>query len=413
MRGLPFLLGALSLVATTLAQKLPLHTSSRWILDANNQRVKMRCVNWSGHLEVNIPEGLDKQSIDTITTTIKNQGFNCVRLTYSIDQALNPNLPVSQSFLNAAAAASVSQSDMVNLYHNALAHNPFLSNATTQDVFGAVVDSLWSKGIMTLFDNHVSKATWCCNLDDGNGWWKSAFGYIAVNSQYFITQDWLNGLQTQAIWAKAHPGVVAMSLRNELRQLLFQNLNHGDDWYNYVTQAAQIVHAANPDVLIVVGGPASATDLTSVRSRNLDFSGWAGKHVWEFHAYSFTVTFPNIFSSCKEVQLEYGAFDGFLLNQGKPYTAPLILSEFGVGMSGGPNSGLNDQDNAYLSCLVNYMTSNDAEWALWAVQGSYYIRQGTIDYDEGWGLLTHDWSALRNPAFPAMLGGMWNVTQGP
>ncbi|KAK4242470.1 glycoside hydrolase [Achaetomium macrosporum] len=395
---------------------LPLHSSSRWILDANNQRVKFRCVNWAGHMETNIPEGLQHQSIDFIVDWIAQQGFNCVRLTYSIDHALNPSLSVSASFTAAAGAAGVPLTDMTALYAQVVSHNPWITNTTTtRDVFAAAVDKLWMRGVMTLLDNHVSRASWCCNLTDGNGWWDAAFGYNSWNSRFFHTQEWLAGLQAMAAWAQSHRGVVAMSLRNELRAFLLQDLNGRADWYTYVKQAGDLVHATHPDVLVVVGGVQSATDLVHVRDggRMLDTSGWPGKHVWEMHAYSFTVTFPDPFKNCDLVKTQYGAFAGFVLEQGKAYTGPLILSEFGVGMQGGEYDGLSEQDNRYLNCLVSYMQGNDADWAVWAVQGSYYIRDGRVDADETWGLLNHDWSGWRNPAFPGKLGDMWKMTQQP
>lgn len=404
-----------SLLPLALPQSLPLHTSSRWILDANDTRVKLRCINWAGHMETHVPEGLHKQSIPFLADWISQQGFNCVRLTYSIDHALDPSLKVSDAFVAAAAASGASRDAMVGMYDAAVGKNPFLANATTRDVYGAVVDALWERGVMTLLDNHVSRAGWCCNLTDGNGWWDSAFGYNRWNSRFFHTADWLSGLAGMAAWARDHEGVVAMSLRNEIREFLLQGLNGRQDWYDLIGQAAGLVHGANPDVLVVVGGTMSATDLTHIRGKMLDTSAWQGKHVWEMHAYSFTVTYPNLFGSCDEVKAEYGAFAGFVLEQGEDYTAPLILSEFGVGMTGGPasNQGLSDQDRNYLSCLVGYMGNNDADWAVWALQGSYYVRDGTVDFDEGWGLLDHDWSGWRNPDFPSMLGEMWKVTQGP
>lgn len=393
-----------------------LHTSSRWILDSNNQRVKLRCVNWAGHMEVNIPEGLHHQSIDTISSWIASNGFNCVRLTYSIDMALNPSVTVADSFVAAAGAAGVNESAMTTLYNQALAKNPFLAHATRLDVFASVIDTLHSKGVSTILDNHVSHASWCCNLTDGNGWWDTAQGYNDWNSRYFNTTLWLDGLRAMATFARSHAGVVGMSIRNELRAFpLLQDLNNHDDWYEYVVQGAQTVHAANPDVLVIIGGVSSATDLSYIADRPLDVSAWAGKHVWEFHAYSFTVTYPNPTGSCEIASALYGHFVGYLLAQNETYTAPLLLSEFGVGMTGGSasNSGLSDGDRAYLQCLVQYMESNDAEWAVWAVQGSYYVRDSIVDYDEDYGLLTHDWSEWRNSAFSGMLGKMWNVTQGP
>lgn len=147
------------------AQKLPLSTSSRWILDADGQRVKLRCINWAGHQEANLPEGLNKQSIDYIADFIQQQGFNCVRLTYSIDHALNPDVLVSDSFTAAAGAANVSATDMNNMYAQVAEKNPFVSGATTRAVYEAVIAALWKRNVMTILDNHVSKASWCCELD--------------------------------------------------------------------------------------------------------------------------------------------------------------------------------------------------------------------------------------------------------
>jgi endoglucanase len=161
MRLAPILAG-LGLALPALAQQLPLSTESRWIIDATGQRVKLRCINWAGHMETHIPEGLDKQSIDTITGFISQQGFNCVRLTYSIDHALNPDLSVQDAFTAAAAPSGLSVDVLSGLYTNVAAKNSFVSTATTQNVFEAVVASLWKHNIMTVLDNHVSRASWCC-----------------------------------------------------------------------------------------------------------------------------------------------------------------------------------------------------------------------------------------------------------
>lgn len=145
-----------------LGVKLPLKTSSRWILDADGKRVKLRCVNWAGHLETNTPEGLNKQPVDHIADFVAAQGFNCVRLTYSIDHALNPNAPLSQSFTSAATAAGVDVSAMNSAYAQIVEKNPFAASGTTRDAYEAVISALWDRGVMTILDNHVSKASWCC-----------------------------------------------------------------------------------------------------------------------------------------------------------------------------------------------------------------------------------------------------------
>ncbi|POS72706.1 cellulase [Diaporthe helianthi] len=410
---LPLLLALLFLVNSAFtAPNVPLSTTSRWIVDSDGERVKLRCVNWAGHMETNVPEGLHKQSISYLADWIAGQGFNCVRLTYSIDWALDPTKPVADSFRDAAPAAQVSTESMHGLYSQALEKNPSLQNATTREVFGEVIDQLWDRGVMTILDNHLSRAGWCCNLTDGNGWWDEAAGANDQISRFFNTAEWLQGLQAVATWSASRKGVVGLSLRNEVRQGIVQTVGLGD-WYTLMKKGAQAVHSANPDALVIIGGVNSATDLAHNKKDSLDFSEWSGKHVWEFHAYEFTVTFHINLGLCSLRKAAWGIFDGFLLKQGKEYTAPLILSEFGVGMSGGPHDGLSDADQSYLSCLTDYMTRNDADWAVWALQGTYYARNGQTDYDETWGLLDKDWTTWRNPKFPGMLGQMWNVSQGP
>lgn len=396
----------------------PFHASSRWIMDANGQRIKLRCINWAGHMEANLPEGLHKQSLEYLVDWIANQGFNCVRLTYAVDLVKNANLTVKESFTAAASPAGVSTKDMLGLYAQAVQKNPFLASATILNVYGKVIDLLWARGLFTILDNHVSKASWCCDLADGNGWWKDAFGYNDWNSRYFDTAEWLNALQYMATWSrKNHPGVQAMSLRNEMRAFLLQGANGPqDDWYDRVGRAARAVHAAHPDLLVLVGGVQSATDFLHIRTRKmLDATGWREKLVWEWHAYSFTVTFPDVFSSCDVVKSQYGLFAGFLLEQGKEYTAPLVLSEFGVGMSGGKaeNHYIGDKDWSYLKCMVDYSIGNDQDWIVWAIQGSYYVRDKTVDKDETWGMMDKEWKGWRNPDFPGLLGAMWNMTQKP
>jgi len=143
---------------------LPLSTSSRWILDAEGHRVKLRCINWAGHMETNTLEGLHKRSIDDIANFVQSQGFNCVRMTYSIDHALDPNVKISDSFRAAAGSAGVSVDKTIGLFDQIVQIDPTLAAATTRDVYSAAVGALWKRDIMTILDNHVSKASWCCEL---------------------------------------------------------------------------------------------------------------------------------------------------------------------------------------------------------------------------------------------------------
>ncbi|OLN81540.1 Endoglucanase 1 [Colletotrichum chlorophyti] len=411
------LLAFLALPILAEKPQLPLSSTGRWITDPPGRRVKLRCINWAGHMEVNLPEGLHKRPIESIADWIRLEGFNCVRLTFSTDHALRPHTTVRDSFLYAARAASVPEADLLALHDQALRQNPFLADPSTtqRDVFARVVDVLWQRDVLTVLDNHVSRASWCCNLDDGNGWWSDAPVYWAANSRYFDTGDWLAGLRGMSLWARALPGVAAVSIRNELRATWTQIPFAARTWTDYVARGARAVHETNPDVLVVVGGLNSATDFSPLRlpgAAGLDTGPWRGKNVWEAHSYAFTVTTPN-FGDCGLERAEYGALFGFVLEQGRAYTGPLFLSEFGVDMDGGAEQGLSAGDRAYLSCLVGYLEGNDADWALWAIQGSYYVRNRIVDFDETWGALDREWKGWRNPSFKGMLGNIFNVTQGP
>lgn len=397
------LLACLTL-AVAHASAVVLHTSSRWILDSNNQRVKLRCVNWAGHMEVGIPEGLQFQTPETIANWIASNGFNCVRLTFSIDRALNPTRLVRDSFTAAAGPAGVSASTMQSLYNTVVAKNSWISSATLEQAYARVVDALGARGVLVMLDNHNSRAGWCCGTSDGNGWWAAASGYNAANSQYFDVNNWLNGLRAMATFAKSHSNVVGLALRNELRAVGSQDGNNHADWYNFVGQGLSAVHSANADLLIVVGGVSYATDFSFLGSKPLNRTAFGNKVVYEFHNYQWTFST----NDCNRHKSLLGQRAGYLLTQNQAYTGPLWLSEFGWAQSN-PSA----DENAYASCLVSYMQSNDAEWAYWALMGSYYVRSQSVNFDEGFGLLNHDWSGWRNGSFLNTIGKMMQVTQGP
>ncbi|KAI4152487.1 MAG: hypothetical protein LQ340_002887 [Diploschistes diacapsis] len=417
---LPYVASLSALISSAHSEvAYPLSTSSRWVVDSNGDRFKLRCVNWAGHLEPGVPEGLSKQPVDKIAVWIASNDFNCVRLTYSIDMALAPNISVSDSFTQAAnsSGTNTNLAALQAQYSDAVAQNPFLSTATRLSTFETVIATLASHSISVVLDNHVSKAQWCCNSTDGNGWWDTASGYTASNSQWFNTTDWLAGLSAMSAFSTTHSNIVGMSLRNELRAVGSQDSNNHADWYSLMTQGAQAIHAGNPNLLIVFGGVTSATDLSYLQSTPLDTSAWPDKTVFEFHSYYWS--FPVSSSVCAIYDDILGARTGFVLEQDRPFTAPLWLSEFGATqvIAGAGGNLLGDAElaleQAYLKCLVGYMEGNDADWALWALQGGYYVREGVVDADESYGLLDHAWGDWRNATFKSALGGMFGVTQGP
>ncbi|KAF2015340.1 glycoside hydrolase family 5 protein [Aaosphaeria arxii CBS 175.79] len=404
----------LAFASIASAQLQPLHTSSRWILDSSNKRFKLKCINWAGHMEANIPEGLHHSTPESIARVVADSGFNCVRLTFSIDMALNQGQKVSDSFSTLASRSGADPAAVSSLWTKVQEKNNWISTATVGDVFGRVIDSLGALNVRVILDNHVSKASWCCNLEDGNGWWDEGSLYIQANSRFFKTQDWYKGLAAIATFSKAHPAVAGVGLRNEIREVPV--LQNRDAWYKFVTNGARAVHDANKDLLITVGGTLSSTDASFLRSKPLDRAPFGDKVVWEWHQYTFSPPWIASFKSCGVWKTTVGGFTGFLLEQDKAFTGPLWLSEFGAALSGGPpeRSGIGTQeDYDYLKCMVEYAVGNDGDWALWALQANYYVRDGVVDKEEGWGLLNAEWTAWRNPAVREVIGKLFETTQGP
>ena len=259
-------------------------------------------------------------------------------------------------------------------------------------------------------DNHVSKAIWCCSTTDGNAW----FG-----DTYFNVANWKRGLSYMASHGASWGNLMSMSLRNELRSpedepSLASSSYNWENWYENIVPAANAINAANPNVLIFLSGLNYDTDLSPIPIAGALGGGYtfhkssfsyANKLVLEIHNYATTTT------SCSSLESSlystgYNALDS--TNSAVVNVMPVVMTEFG-----------HLQDDAtyatvYSTCLESYLTGIHGGWMIWVLAGSYYIRQGIEDYDETWGvlfldrkarplltiwtgLLTHNWSAWRDP----------------
>jgi hypothetical protein len=191
---------------------------------------------------------------------------------------------------------------------------------------------------------------------------------------------------------------MSMSLRNEPREPdsgPARNTYSWESWYTYIKQGAQAIHSANSDVLIFLSGLSYDTYITPVAQGTAltpgtgtfslcDFPGYANKLVLELHNYENSAT------SCDSLQSDLNN-DGFSALGSNKF--PVMLTEFGFQMDSTTWEGV------YASCLTSFLPAQKAGWFIWVLAGSYYIRSGTQDYDETWGLLTHDWSTWRSTSY--------------
>ncbi|XP_039121534.1 glycosyl hydrolase 5 family protein-like [Dioscorea cayenensis subsp. rotundata] len=376
---LPLLLPLLFLAMFTNSQ--PLSTSGRWLIDTSTaKRMKLRCVNWAAHMPAVVAEGLDKQPLNSITMRAASLGFNCVRLTWAT------HLFTKEHYENLTVGESLRSLGLDKALEGVKRNNGGMVGMGVREAYDEVVKAIGDAGMMVVLDNHVSRPQWCCGGQDGNGF----FGDL-----YFDPDDWLIGLDFVARRFRGYSQVIGMSMRNELRG----PRESQEAWYRNITEGASRIHEANPNVLVIVSGLHYDTDLSFLHHQPLN-STYDNKLVFEVHWYSFSIRrdwankSPNIVCSSATKKLEQQA--AFLVkndDDGDGGT-PLFVSEFGV-----DQRGWNRADNRFLSCFLMFAAEKDLDWALWALQGSYYKRNGVVGLDETYGVFDFNWDQPRNPKF--------------
>lgn len=193
-----------------------------------------------------------------------------------------------------------------------------------------------------------------------------------------------------------------MSLRNEPRPpdddtTLESDTYDWEHWYEYVKDGASAINNANPDPVIFLSGLSYDTYITPVvqgtaltpGNGTFSFSDFpADKIVLEIHNYA------NSASDCSSLESTLYS-DGFeaLNTTADVNHFPVVLSEWGFAMDD------STWQKTYTQCLQEYLPAQKAGWMIWVLAGSYYIRSGSQDKDETWGLLTHDWSDWRSPSY--------------
>ncbi|KAG0461144.1 hypothetical protein HPP92_021441 [Vanilla planifolia] len=388
-----------------------LSTASRWVVDQSGRRVKLACANWAAHLDPIVAEGLGSRPVGDIAAAVRSMGFNCVRLTWPLYLVTNASLTsvtVGESLrrlglVESAAGVAVNNPQFVDLtliqaFKDIISiiskTKPELLYKDALLIMQKVVSTLDRHDIMVILDNQISTPGWCCSKYDGNGFFGDTF---------FDPNEWLRGLQIMAETFNSSRNVVGMSLRNELRGPK-QNLV---DWYRYMQMGAEAVHLVNPNVLVILSGLDYDKVLTFLSVKQVELT-FEGKLVFELHWYGFSDGGDwkngNINAVCANISRLMMVKGGFLLKQG----FPLFLSEFGVDIR-----GYNQGDNHFLSCFLSVAAELDFDWAIWALQGSYYIREGKPNFDETYGVLSSDWRKPRNLNFLQRIEALQYPFQGP
>ncbi|MFS8200357.1 glycoside hydrolase family 5 protein [Streptomyces sp. CWNU-52B] len=375
----------------------PLSTRGRWIVDADGDRFKLRSGNWHGasgtwngsgstdddanhHAGENsgrIPLGLDRAPVAEIIAGFQEIGINSIRLPFS-NEMVHDDRPVTD---------------------DAVAANPALRGRTPLQVYDAVVGELTAAGLAVILNNHTNTTRWCCGVD-GNERWN------ASQSVQTWEDDWL----LMARRYKDNKRVVGADLYNEVRRNIWDDPNWGlgddHDWFAASQRVGdRILTEANADLLIVVEGinwtgiPVDGfahgrPTLEPVRNLSHTLVD-SGKLVYSAHFYDYTgpnhsgatgtgeTTDPRYrdFSPAELIDVLNRQAFFVTAEQDQHFTAPVWISEFGVG----GRQETNAKARAWFENFVDHLIRTDADFAYWPLVGWHENRGGN-----GWALLHWD-----------------------
>jgi endoglucanase len=354
-------------IVNPLLPPIPLSTKGRFIVDAKSNRVRLSGFNWNG---AEGPDyaigGLDTLERHAIAASLRNLGFNSIRLVWS-NELIEKNPVVAAE---------------------RLAANPDLVGRTALEVMDAVVAALAEQGIMVIMNNHISDAIWCCESTDDNILW--------YNNR-FPERSWLADWRFIAERYKGQPAVIGADLRNEPRLLATwgDGLGRENDWAAAAERAGKAIQEVAPHWLIIVEGVAFASDLTLAAKRPIRLPK-QDMLVYSVHDYPWFHKFDNTAEDIlKTMKYQWG----HLIEDGGPNNVPIWLGEVAT-CNGCINDG--SKDAMWFGVMSDYIREKDLDWSWWRLTG-----------DCGWGFLDPKTAGACSEDLMNAFRTMMKPTQGP
>jgi endoglucanase len=330
------------------------NASGAQILDANGKPVRIAGINWYGFETTDlVAHGLNVQDYKTILQTIKNNGYNTIRIPFSNQMVESPIVPGYIQYTNSSGPI-----------------NADLQGLNSLQILDAIIAQAGQIGLRVILDNHRSEAG---NSSEASGlWYTDAYPESA----------WINDWTALATRYKGNTTVIGMDVRNEPH-----NANSGgacwscgtaaNDWHLAAARAGNAILAVNSSLLIFVEGTdAIGNDyyfwggqLAGVASAPVTLNV-ANQLVYSAHDYGPKEYPQPWFNGATYTSLVsvWRSHWGYIAEQG---IAPVWVGEFGT-----PNADSDAQDTTsgsqgqWFSGLVQYLTATPViSWTYWALNG--------------------------------------------
>ncbi len=364
---------ALAATATSAhALQGPLRTSGATIVDGSGTEVVLQGVNWFGLETANhAPHGLWTRDYRDMLAQIKAQGFNTVRLPFSL-QALRSTTTSGIDYSGGRNAA--------------------LQGRTPLQVMDEIIAEAGRQDLGVILDNHSgADDSFMSPLWDGTGG--------------FTEDDWVATWEMLASRYAGNRAVLGADLKNEPHGEATWGTGQANDWRRAAERAGNAVLAKAPNWLIVVEGIEGPV----AGGQQLDRHWWGGnlegvranpvrlsvpnRVVYSPHEYGPGVFNQPWFSSPDMTAILADRWQkgfGYIHQAG---IAPIFVGEFGA-----KNVGTDTVEGRWIRQFADYMGRTGMSWAFW----SWNPNSG----DTG-GVLQDDWRTV-HPAKMALLTSLIN-----
>ncbi len=323
------------------AMQFPLSTNGAKIVDAKGTTALLRGVNWFGiETETHTPHGLWLRDYKEMLAQIKQQGYNLIRLPYSV-QALS--------------STNISGVDF------SIGSNQELYGKTPLEVMDLVIAEAQKQGLMILLDSHRLRDYTSTNTKIEELWYDNQFSEAA----------WIKTWTDLAKRYKTRTNVIGADLKNEPHgQARWGNNSQSTDWRLAAERCGKAIQAVNANWLIVVEGVGNVPEqnqwywdggnLEGVKQNPVRLTV-SKKVVYSPHEYGPGVynaswfsdpTFPNNMPTRWETGFNY------IVTQ---KIAPVLIGEFG-----GRNVDSSSKEGIWQRRFVDFIAQKGLSFTYWS-----------------------------------------------